>query len=423
MLLLIFRLGVRFNEATRCFSIRFDFDLILFDNPLILIYCNTVKVKERMLWMGLVTLCLGYALVNKKAAETVVQKADATRVHATSRSSSHESVSSTQAGKTIDERAIPVGGPELQAYVESILRHPDPIFRSRNFIRVLDQVTPESYFQVSAAWKKLRLAGTYLVIEEKMMNYRAGELMGRAILEGRKGSSRDLSMVHALRDQFAGWVSADSADAQDWLKSLDDGPFKSAMNETYLQTLALHDPEKVLALGTGADAEMQRAAGGRLASAIKDTQSIKAASEFLLAKTGQVNDTNQVMYQAYFDNLAQGCITWDRNTAAQLLEEHLDQPYVNASLYAHAAALRGKHDGDPSSMLDWLQRVSSKSAQQFDLSSILRGAFDQMNEQKWALAEQWAQQTQDPHMKALVEDFVVAKRQESAVSGSSIPEP
>jgi hypothetical protein len=83
--------------------------------------------------------------------------------------------------------------------------------------------------QINQPWKDLRLAGTYLPHEEVMMNLRAGELMGRQILAKRQGSPRNLSMMHALKPQYRGWVKSDSADARRWLDELPEGDYRKQM--------------------------------------------------------------------------------------------------------------------------------------------------------------------------------------------------
>ena len=368
-----------------------------------------MKSSERVIWIILTSLCAAFAFMGHTGMRERKNTPDSVQPSSRGERTSQVGDLTPRPNRQGDIRSIPKGGPELQAYTEAILRHPDPIYRVRSFIRILDQVTPESHADVFAAWRKLRVSGTYLAIEEKMMNHRAGEIMGRDILESRTGSDRDLSMIHALRDQFAGWVSADSIAAAAWLSTLEDGTYKNAMNATYLRTLAINEPGKALAAGLGADPDTQRSVGHSLASAIRDMRSMKAASDYLLAQAKQVDESNECLYQAYLSNIVQGGMEWDRNTTAEVLEDHLNKPYASESLFLEAARKRGCLDQDPSALLAWTQRIVENSNQKFDFATMLTAALSQMDGPKLELVNAWLQNNQNPAMNETLEEILKAR--------------
>lgn len=297
-------------------------------------------------------------------------------------------------------RPIPTDGEALRLFTTRVLRDSDPIRRTSGFMRILDRSTPENFHHINQAWKDLRFAGTYLPHEEVMMNFRAGELMGRKILANRQGSPRDLSMMHALKPQYRGWVKSDSADARRWLDELPEGNYRKQMTLTYIGALAEDNPTGSLDEIAGLPEEYHAAAGGAVVAQLRQSDSIDGASDFLAAQAAAGNAAAPLL-QGMFDSLAGGTTDGNGELMSRLVEDHIGQPYVNARWISRAATLRGERDEKTTEVLAWALRIEG-AAKDIAPGSVLAATTALMPASKLSEVEKWlAGQPENPALDTL----------------------
>lgn len=315
-------------------------------------------------------------------------------------------------------RSIPADGEALGEFTTRVLRDSDPIRRASGFMRILDHATPENYWRISQAWKDLRFAGTYLPHEEVMMNFRAGELMGRKILANRQGSARDLSMMHALKPQYRGWVKSDSADARRWLDELPEGDYRKQMTLTYIGALAEDNPGGSLDEIAGLPEQYHASAGGAIIAQLRQSDSIDSASDFL-ATQAAAGDAGTPLFRGMFDSLAGGTVDGDGELMSRLVEKHIGQPYMNAHWITRAATLRGERDGKTAEVLAWAMRIEG-AAKDIAPGSVLAATTALMPPGKLGEVEKWlAGQPESPALETL-RAVIEARAAEMAPGG---PEP
>lgn len=297
-------------------------------------------------------------------------------------------------------RSIPADGEALRDFTTRVLRDSDPIRRTSGFMRILDRSTPENFHHINQAWKDLRFAGTYLPHEEVMMNFRAGELMGRQILAKRQGNPRDLSMMHALKPQFRGWVKSDSADARRWLDELPEGDYRKQMTLTYIGALAEDNPTGSLDEIAGLPEEYQAAAGGAVVAQLRQSDSIDSASDFLAAQAAAGN-AGTPLFRGMFDSLAGGTTDGNGELMSRLVEDHIGQPYMNAHWITRAATLRGERDEKTGEVLAWALRMEG-AAKDIAPGSVLAATTALMPASKLSEVEKWlARQPEGPALETL----------------------
>jgi hypothetical protein len=319
---------------------------------------------------------------------------------------------------TSNPRSIPTDGEALQNFTARVLRDTDPIRRTSGFMRILDRATPDNFHHINQAWKDLRFAGTYLLHEELMMNFRAGELMGRRILAKRQGSPRDLGMMHALKPQYRGWVKSDSADARRWLDELPEGDYRKQMTLTYIGALAEDNPTGSLDEIAGLPEEYHAAAGGSIVAQLRQSASIDTASDFLAAQAA-AGKADAPLFRGMFDSLAGGTADGNGELMSRLVEDHAGQPYMNVHWITRAATLRGERDEKTSEVLDWALRMEGV-AKDSAPGSVLAATTALMPASKLSEVEKWlTAQPESPALETL-RTVIEARAVEMAPGG---PEP
>lgn len=353
--------------------------------------------RERMIWLAALSLTsfLAWNFGRGEAGETSGSSASASNRRGVTGSSG-----GTEAGERGAPRlrggtvAIPRDGTALQNYTAKVLRNSDPISRTSGFMSILDLSTPENFQFIHEAWKDLRFSGTYLPNEELMMNFRAGELMGRKILGQRLGSDRDLSMMNALKPQFRGWVKGDPADARRWLDELPQGDYRRQMMLTYVGAIAEDDPAKSLGEISQLPQTDHAAAGGSIIVQLRQTESIDVASDFLASQAAAGNKPDSMVFRGMFDSLVNGTLEGDGELTTRLIEKHAGMPYVNPSWLTRAAALRGQRDENTGEVLAWALRME-KATKDVAPGSILSAATANMTPQMLSSAKLWVESQPD----------------------------
>lgn len=322
------------------------------------------------------------------------------------------------ASERLASRSIPADGEALRDFTTRVLRDSDPIRRTSGFMRILDRSTPDNFHHINQAWKDLRFAGTYLTHEELMMNFRAGELMGRRILASRQGSPRDLSMMHALKPQYRGWVKSDPADARRWLDELPEGDYRKQMTLTYIGALAEDNPTGSLDEIAGLPEEYHAAAGGSIVAQLRQSDSIDGASDFLAAQAA-AGKADAPLFRGMFDSLAGGTADGNGELMSRLVEDHAGQPYMHVQWITRAATLRGERDEKTAEVLDWALRMEDV-AKDIAPGSVLAATTALMPAGKLGEAEKWlAGQPESPAVETL-RAVIEARTAEMAPEG---PEP
>jgi hypothetical protein len=232
-----------------------------------------------------------------------------------------------------------------------------------------------------------------------MMNFRAGEIMGRKAMGNRKGSARDLSMMHAVTAQYRGWVAGDPADAKRWLDELPEGQYRKKMTEVYLSALAEDNAAEAIAELANLPEQDQASAAGSIIARVRQTESVDAASA-MLAKQA-VDQPDSPVYRGMFDTLIRGTLDDNGALAGRLIEEHAGKPYVSGHWITETAMIRGERDGKTAEVLDWALRMES-AAQPGSPGEFLASTATRMTTAKLEAAGKWLEaQQQRPLLDGL----------------------
>lgn len=348
--------------------------------------------NERMIWLTAVCLIgvVSWKLGGRERPETPESAQSAEIGENASFGLGNERGQDRRRQTSARPGAIPADGVELRDFTIRVLRSSDPVRRASGFLRILESATPENYYRISEAWKELRFSGSQLLHEEVLMNFRAGELMGRKILENRTGTARDLSMMHALKPQYRGWVKSDSGDARRWLDELPEGEYRKQMTLTYIGALAEDNPTGSLGEIAALPEEYQASAGGSIISQLRLSGSIDHASKFL-ATQAAAGKADSLIFRGMFDTLVGGTVDGNGELMGRLIEEHAGQPYVSQHWMQRAASLRGQRDEKTPEVLAWALRVE-EAGNDLPPGTILTATTSGMTAGKLAEAAKWVEQ-------------------------------
>ena len=275
----------------------------------------------------------------------------------------------------------------LESRVAGSLGQTDPLQRMAGFLKLLAVCDEESIGDVAIAWEKLKATGISLPAEEALLNYRLGQLKGAEVLAGHAGSAADLESLDLLRRRFEGWLQSDPYAADKWLDALPAGKFRDQIALSAIAVSGSYDSENAFNRVAELPEHLRQAAGRTMGERIRETGTIESGSD-LLRQFGSRAVTGDTAYlKGIFQSLLGDSAGSGGERAAQLVEEHLDQPYVDAGTLAQVSAGKGK--ADPVFALEWAMSMEERKPD-LPQGSLLVAAVQGMNPADLQRAEDWA---------------------------------
>lgn len=341
-----------------------------------------MKQKERTVWTIAVIALLGVIVVGRNG---VTQEADGEQAGLHSGSSGRTTGNSLRSGddstwerRTRDSQKRP----DSTALGVLALRSEDPLERMSNFLQALSSSDAASIAKLRATLAAMKAEGQAFPAEESLLEFRAGQLEGAALLAGRTGSREDAAEIETVRKHLEGWASTDRAAAANWVESLPAGKYRDQLAVSYLTTAAKHDPEGSMQLVASLHPSQQAAAGRATAKALAETASVGEVTGILNTMELAAGDEGRGYLSAMFDTL----VAESGGNSLGLVESNLDRSYVTAASLARVSSAKAKND--PAAALDWAASIGGRKG--LDQGQLLTAAVGGMDLEGLNRAEEWA---------------------------------
>lgn len=279
------------------------------------------------------------------------------------------------------------GRSALESRVAGSLGQEDPLQRMAGFLKLLAACDEESIGHVTAAWEKLKATGISLPAEEALLNYRLGQLKGAEMLAGHEGSTADFESVDLLRRRFEGWLQSDPYAADRWLDALPVGKFRDQIALSAIAVSGSYDSESALNRVAQLPEHLRQAAGRDMGERIRETGTIESGSDLLRQLGSRAGAGDTAYLKGIFQSLLGASSDGNGEMVTRLVEDHLDQPYVDPEALSQVSAGKGK--ADPVSALEWAMNMEEKK-NDLPQGSLLVAAVQGMNLADLKQAEDWA---------------------------------
>lgn len=347
-----------------------------------------MKSTERVLWVVSLACVLAWGIKrggapDSRAAAAGGERGDVREMQggAAAGDSRREARRPRRSGRPAEDRAA------WESRVAGSLGQTDPLQRMAGFLRLLAACDGESIGDVAAAWEKLKATGVSLPAEEALLNYRLGQLKGAEALAGRAGSADDFASLDLLKRRFEGWLQSDSYSAGAWLDALPAGKFRDEIALSAIAASGSHDSDGALDRVAQLPEHLRQTAGRTMGDRIRETGSIEAGSELLRQLGSRAGAGDAAYLKGIFQSLLGGSSEQSGAVAARLVEDHLDQPYVDSAALAQVSAGKGK--ADPVSALEWAMNMEEQKPD-LPQGALLAAAVRGMNLADLQRAENWA---------------------------------
>lgn len=270
------------------------------------------------------------------------------------------------------------GSPD--SHVTQALHRTDPLERMAGWLQLLSACDGKRIDRVMEAWEKRKAAGIALPAEEKLLNFRLGQLKGGEVLADHSGTPEDFERLDLLKSRFEGWLEADPSGADRWLEQLPTGKFRDQMALAVIAHSVREQPEAAMRQVAGLPEHLQRKAGEAAGTRLRETGSIEEASAFLGNLGGGPGDAS------YLNGILETLIGGADDPVLQLVEQHLAQPYVTPGTLEKVSVAKGK--ADPLAALEWAVEIEEKKSG-LPQGSLLVASIREMDLEDLAKAEQW----------------------------------
>lgn len=370
---------------------------------------HVMKSTERVLW-GVSLVCVLVWGVKRGGAPDV-RTATAGGEHAVVRELGGGSAASDPRREARGSRRSGRHAEDLAAWesrVAGSLGQADPLQRMAGFLKLLAACDGESIGHVAAGWEKLKATGVSLPAEEALLNYRLGQLQGGEVLAGHTGSAEDFASLDLLKRRFEGWLQSDSYSAGTWLDALPAGKFRDQIALSAIAASGSYDSDGALTRVAQLPEHLRQAAGKTMGERIRETGSIESGSELLRELGSRAGEGDTAYLKGIFQSLLGGSAGPSGEMAARLVEDHLDQPYVDSAALAQVSTGKGK--ADPVSALEWAMSMEERKPD-LPQGSLLAAAVQGMNLADLQAAEDWAlDQAGSPGIAEMQADLEVRRR-------------
>lgn len=361
-------------------------------------FYEIMKHKERMMWAVVLISIVVWNVVRDDSSPTIdAAKSDVASARHGNR---QRDKISAQDQRKRQSMARDFNGSDLDSRSMATLQSPDPLRRMSGFLEILASCDAGNIDSVTAIFSQLQASGISLPEEENLLNYRAGQLKGAELLEGRNGSNGDLEEVGKLRKQYEGWMRTDAIAAGRWLDGLQEGKYRDQMAIVRIACSAKDDPAAALDLAATLHPSQQSIAGKIAAERLAASESFEECSELIrtLGAAGRQEDARYM--ESLFSSLAKTASNRDATVALTLVQKHIDQPYVSAAILNRISSANAKTN--PKEALEWAASVEARRSdlpQGTMVDATIRG----MSQEGLDIAEQWAAVQEQP--QALIESI------------------
>jgi hypothetical protein len=345
-----------------------------------------MKAKERIAWGVALLAAIAWGTTRGGLGPSAPPKAD--------RQDRGATVHEMQAGSRQDHRREPrrsiragAGRSALESRLAGSLGQEDPLQRMSGFLKLLSACDAETIADVAAAWEKLKATGVSLPAEEALLNYRLGQLRGAEVLVGHEGSDADLGSLDLLRRRFEGWLQSDPHSAGKWLDALPAGKFRDQIALSAIAASGAYDSDNALSRVDQLPEHLRQAAGITMGERIRETGSVESGSEILRQLGSRAEAGDAAYLKGIFQSLLGNSSDRSGEMAERLVEDHLDQPYVDPDVLVQVSAGKGK--SDPVSALEWAMSMEERKPD-LPQGSLLAAAVQGMNLADLQRAEDWA---------------------------------
>ena len=266
----------------------------------------------------------------------------------------------------------------------------DRLERMKNLLVLLDKMTPENGQAYLDGWLDFVNDQPVPVAEAQLFNRRIGEVLGSVVVGRRTGTAWDeKNALSAVREQFIGWMYADSAAAKGWLDGLKNESFREKLLDAYVVVTAQKDMPGALAFLQSLPEEMQPQSASVIitaAKAARNQEQLGAWFQDLVKGAGEQKDASwlRATGDALMQNLA-GARTAGASAAA-IYEAHCGQPYMSAQWGARLAGVYARSDAAEG--LAWAAKMSAAGQEEMLPAAIVGILPDKLDH-----ALQWAQAT------------------------------
>lgn len=270
------------------------------------------------------------------------------------------------------------GSPESQ--VTQALHRSDPLARMAGWLDLLSACDGKRIDRVMDAWEERKAAGIALPAEEKLLNFRLGQLKGGEVLADHGGTPEDYEKLDLLRSRFEGWLEADPSGAGRWLEQLPTGKFRDQMSLAVIASSVRDQPEAAMHQVAGLPEHLQRKAGETAGTRLRETGSIEEASALLGSLEGGAGEAS------YLNGILETLIGGAEDPVLRLVENHLDRPYVTPGTLEKLSTAKGK--ADPLAALDWAVEIQERKPD-LPQGSLLVASVREMDLEDLVKAEEW----------------------------------
>jgi hypothetical protein len=297
--------------------------------------------------------------------------------------------SSSREGRTGPDSG---GRASVKAKSLMALRADNPLSRMSRFLELLASCDDAGFEEISEALNELKRSGIFHPELDALVNFRAGQLKGADLLEGRTGKAADFEMMGPLAQQYEGWIQADPTAAGQWLDSLPVGKFRDKMAVAYIAASAKDDPLGAMKRVSSLHPSQQAPAGEAVIRRLEESASLGDASALLSTLEANAGEGESPYLQGMLEALAAGAAKAGSQEAFSVLENHLDGEYVSGPSLVRISEARGKTD--PLAALEWAAGVEGAKG---DVSggALLSATVGGMDLGQLDIAEEWARDRQE----------------------------
>lgn len=287
------------------------------------------------------------------------------------------------------------------------LRADNPLSRMSQFLELLASCDAAGFEQISEALNELKRSGIFHPELDALVHFRAGQLKGGDLLNGRTGTAADFEMIGTLTQQYEGWIQADPIAAGHWLDSLPAGKFRDRMAVAYIAASAKDDPIGAMRLASSLHPSQQAPAGQAVVRHLEESATLGDASELLGSLVANAGEGESPYLQGMFEALAEGAAKAGGHDAFSVLEDHLDGGYVSGPSLVLLSEARGK--ADPVAALEWAVGMEGSKS---DVSegALLSATVGGMELEQLEIAEEWARDRQEWPGVARMQDSLEGRR-------------
>lgn len=342
---------------------------------------------ERAAWATALLGVIAWSAMDRKTPDSLPGGEASTEART---GGSRDRWAGTGDGGSPDRRSARQGAdrPGFESQSRTALRGDDPLQRMSDFLSLVSTCDADGLDALESSFAALKAEGVSLPAEEALLNFRAGQLKGAALLGGRSGTAEDFAMLDTLKPQFEGWIQGDPHSAGKWVEGLAAGKFRDRMAISYIAAVMKDDPAQSMRWVASLHPSQQATAGKVAADKLTETGSLEEAGDLLRTLGASGGSADDAYLRSMFESLVDKATGDNRQVAIALVESHLDQPYVTVGALTRATSEKAKDD--PIAALQWAADIEY-SKPGVPQGGMIAAAIGGMSAEGLSAAEKWAE--------------------------------